>query len=66
MTLKGVFMAKKQTFEDKLNKDSTNPLIRIKVIHVDNPNNKSMRFKGKMYSVPDGKNPDQFVKEVIS
>ena len=59
-------MAKKQTFEDKLNKDSANSLVRVKVVHVNNVNDKSIRFKGKMYSVPDGKNPDQFVKELIS
>ena len=61
-------MAKKQTFEDKVNKKSRKTaLIKIKVIHADDPNNKGhLKFRERMYSVPEGKNPDQFAKDLFS
>ena len=61
-------MAKKQTFEDKVNKKSAKaPLVKIKVIHADDPNNSgNIKFRERMYSVPEGKNPDQFAKELFS
>ena len=61
-------MAKKQTFEDKVNKKSAKaPLVKIKVIHADDPNKTgNIKFRERMYSVPEGKNPDQFAKELFS
>ena len=56
-------MAKKQTFEDKVNKKGGKAaLVKIKVIHADDPkNNGNLKFRERMHSVPEGKNPDQFV-----
>jgi len=62
-------MAKKQTFEDKVNKQkkSKASLVKIKVIHADDPKNSgNLKFRERMYSVPEGKNPDQFAKELLS
>ena len=62
-------MAKKQTFEDKVNKKGATKasLVKIKVIHADDPNNSgNLKFRERMYSVPEGKNPDQFAKELFS
>ena len=61
-------MAKKQTFEDKVNKKSGKAnLVKIKVIHADDPNKTgNLKFRERMYSVPEGKNPDQFAKELFS
>ena len=61
-------MAKKQTFEDKVNKKtSKSGLVRIKVIHaIDSNNSGNFKFREKMYAVPDGMNPDQFAKELLS
>ena len=62
-------MAKKQTFEDKVNKKKSTKasLVKIKVIHADDPNKSgNIKFRERMYSVPEGKNPDQFAKELFS
>ena len=65
-------MAKKQTFEDKVNKkkkkDSESaPLERIKVIHAHNSKSSGhFKFKERMYTVPNGKKPDQFVQDLLS
>tara|TARA_B100002052_G_scaffold255614_1_gene245934 strand:- start:17195 stop:17383 length:189 start_codon:yes stop_codon:yes gene_type:complete len=61
-------MAKKQTFEDKVNKKGGKAaLVKIKVIHADDPkNNGNLKFRERMHSVPEGKNPDQFVKDLFS
>ena len=63
-------MAKKQTFEDKVNKKKefgVNKVTKIKVIHAHNPNESgNFKFKEKMYTVPNGKTPDQFAKELFS
>ena len=59
-------MAKKQTFEDKLKKGGKN-LVKIKVVHALDPEKTgNIRFKERMYTVPDGKTPDQFAKELFS
>ena len=59
-------MAKKQTFEDKLKKGGKN-LVKIKVVHALDPEKKgNIKFKERMYTVPDGKTPDQFAKELFS
>ena len=61
-------MAKKQTFEDKVNKkNKKSSLVKIKVIHANDSNNTgNLKFRERMYSVPEGKNPDQFAKELFS
>lgn len=61
-------MAKKQTFEDKVNKKGAKASqVKIKVIHANDSNKTgNIKFKEKMYSVPNGKNPDQFAKELFS
>ena len=61
-------MAKNQTFEDKVNKKkATGNLIRIKVVHAHNPDNSgNFKFKERMHTVPKGKTPDQFAKELFS
>jgi|TARA_B110000444_G_C18465788_1_gene422356 hypothetical protein len=61
-------MAKKQTFEDKVNKKGSKAgLVRIKVVHaIDTENSGNVKFKERMHAVPDGKTPDQFVKELFS
>tara|TARA_Y100001936_G_scaffold116213_1_gene113688 strand:+ start:183 stop:365 length:183 start_codon:yes stop_codon:yes gene_type:complete len=59
-------MAKKQTFEDKLKKGGKN-LVKIKVVHALDPEKTGkIKFKERMYTVPDGKTPDQFAKELFS
>ena len=59
-------MAKKQTFEDKLKKGGKN-LVKIKVVHALDPEKTgNIKFKERMYTVPDGKSPDQFAKELFS
>ena len=59
-------MAKKQTFEDKLKKGGKN-LIKIKVVHALDPEKTgNIKFKERMYTVPEGKTPDQFAKELFS
>ena len=59
-------MAKKQTFEDKLKKGGKN-LVKIKVVHAHDPEKTgNIKFKEKMYTVPEGKTPDQFAKELFS
>ena len=51
-------MAKKQTFEDKLKKGGKN-LVKIKVVHALDPEKTgNIKFKERMYTVPDGKTPD--------
>jgi|TARA_B000000475_G_scaffold56132_1_gene44190 hypothetical protein len=60
-------MAKKQTFEDKLNKGGAKDLIKIKVVHALDPNKTgNIKFRERMYTVPNGKTPDQFAKELFS
>tara|TARA_A100001011_G_C14321789_1_gene851101 strand:- start:76 stop:258 length:183 start_codon:yes stop_codon:yes gene_type:complete len=59
-------MAKKQTFEDKLKKGGKN-LVKIKVVHALDPEKTgNIKFKERMYTVPEGKSPDQFAKELFS
>ncbi|MBC21738.1 MAG: hypothetical protein CMG54_02445 [Candidatus Marinimicrobia bacterium] len=59
-------MAKKQTFEDKLKKGGKN-LVKIKVVHALDPEKTgNIKFKERMYTVPEGKSPDNFAKELFS
>ena len=60
-------MAKKQTFEDKMKKKDGASLIKIKVVHADDSDKTgNIKFKERMYTVPNGKTPDQFAKELFS
>ena len=60
-------MAKKQTFEDKLNKGGSENLVKIKVVHALDPKKTgNIKFRERMYTVPNGKTPDQFAKELFS
>ena len=61
-------MAKKQTFEDKVNKNNkSSSKVKIKIIHANDPKNTGhLKFRERMYSVPEGKTPDQFAKELFS
>ena len=59
-------MAKKQTFESKLNK-SDNKQNQIKLIRSQiSKNNRSIRFSEEMVSIPDGKSIEEHLKEIIS
>ena len=59
-------MAKKQTFEDKLKKGGKN-LVKIKDVHALDPyKTGNIKFKERMYTVPEGKSPDNFAKELFS
>ena len=59
-------MAKKQTFESKLNK-SDNKKNQIKLIRSRlSKNNQSIRFSEEMVSIPDGKSIEAHLKEIIS
>ena len=59
-------MAKKQTFESKLNK-SNNKQNQIKLIRSQiSKNNKSIRFSEEMVAIPDGKSIEAHLKEIIS
>ena len=42
-------------------------LIKIKVVHADDSDKTgNIKFKERMYTVPNGKTPDQFAKELFS
>ena len=59
-------MAKKQTFESKLNK-SDNKQSQIKLIRSQiSKNNKSIRFSEEMVAIPDGKSIEAHLKEITS
>ena len=59
-------MAKKQTFESKLNK-SDNKQNQIKLIRSQiSKNNRSIRFSEEMVAIPDGKSIEAHLKEIIS
>ncbi len=59
-------MAKKQTFESKLNKSGSKnnqiKLIRSQFLK----DSQSIRFSEEMISVPDGKSIEAYLKEIIS
>ena len=56
-------MAKKQTFESKLNKKGSKTN-KIKLIRSNYLKNKqSVRFLEEMVNIPDGKSPEAFLKE---
>ncbi len=58
-------MAKKQTFESKLNK-SDSKLSQVKLIRSFLSKNKdSVRFSEEMVKIPDGKSIESHLKEVL-
>ena len=59
-------MAKKQTFESKLNKSGSNKN-QIKLIRsYFSKETQSIRFSEEMVSVPEGKSVDAHLKEIVS
>ena len=59
-------MAKKQTFESKLNKSDNNKN-QIKLIRSQTSGDgKSLRFSEEIVSIPDGKSVEAYLKEIIS
>tara|TARA_B100000579_G_scaffold83839_1_gene65433 strand:- start:1928 stop:2110 length:183 start_codon:yes stop_codon:yes gene_type:complete len=59
-------MAKKQTFESKLNKTGSKKN-QIKLIRsYFSKETQSIRFSEEMISVPDGKSVDAHLKEIVS
>ena len=59
-------MAKKQTFGDKTGKQGTKKGAHIKVIRAFKTDKGSISFKNEMLAIPDGKNPESFIKEKFS
>ena len=60
-------MAKKQTFENKLNKSTRNNKNQIKLIRSNLLSDKgSIRFSEEMITVPDGKSVEAHLKEVLN
>ena len=60
-------MAKKQTFESKLNKNASKKKSKIKLIRSFlSKNNNSVRFSEEMVEIPDGKSVEVHLKEIIN
>jgi len=60
-------MAKKQTFGEKVGKQKTSSKNHIKLIRSGKSNKTdALRFYEEMIRIPDGKNPDSVVKEILS
>ena len=58
-------MAKKQTFGDKTNKSKQTDT-RVKLIRTNITDKKSISFSEEMVVIPDGKQPESVLKEVIN
>ncbi len=58
-------MAKKQTFGDKSNKSKQTD-IRVKLIRTNITDKKSISFSEEMVTIPDGKQPESVLKDVIN
>ena len=59
-------MAKKQTFESKLNKSGSKKN-QIKLIRSQfSKSSQSIRFSEEMVTIPDGKSVDAYLKEITS
>ena len=56
-------MAKKQTFGDKTSKQGKKNSTYIKLIRTVKTDRDSLLFKKEMVEVPDGKNPESYIKE---
>ena len=59
-------MAKKQTFGDKTNKSSTSSKNKIKFIRTFYTDKQSIAFSEEMVTIPDGKQPESVLKELIN
>ena len=60
-------MAKKQTFGNKTQKGLAKSKTMIKLVKTDKSSlTGSLRFKEEIVAVPDGKNADSVVKEILS
>ena len=59
-------MAKKQTFGDKTEKVLNKSKSVIKLVKTEKSNSGFLRFKEEIIVIPDGKNTDSFVKELLS
>jgi len=57
-------MAKKQSFGDKTNKKQSGKN-RVKLIKTIINDKNSLSFSQEMISVPDGKQPEAFLKELV-
>ena len=59
-------MAKKQTFGDKTEKGSSKSKSIIKLVKTEKSNSGFLRFKEEIIGIPDGKNADSVIKELLS
>tara|TARA_Y100000996_G_C22446485_1_gene612016 strand:+ start:99 stop:281 length:183 start_codon:yes stop_codon:yes gene_type:complete len=59
-------MAKKQTFGDKTGKSSAKSKSMIKLVKAGKSNTGFLRFKEEIVAVPEDKNADTVVKELLS
>jgi len=59
-------MAKKQTFGDKTSKSSANAKNKIKLIKTFYTEKKSVAFSEEMITIPDGKQAEAVLKELIN
>ena len=59
-------MAKKQTFGNKTEKGLAKSKSIIKLVKAEKSKLGSLRFKEEIIAVPDGKNADSVVKELLS
>ena len=59
-------MAKKQTFGSKTEKGLAKSKSIIKLVKTEESKSGSLRFKEEIVAVPDGKNADSVVKELLS
>ncbi len=59
-------MAKKQTFGNKTEKGLAKSKNIIKLVKAEKSKAGSLRFKEEIIAVPDGKNTDSVVKELLS
>ena len=59
-------MAKKQTFGDKIEKSTSKSKSTIKLIRTEKSTSGFLRFKEMMVAVPDGKDAQAIVKEILS
>ena len=59
-------MAKKQTFGSKTEKGLAKSKSIIKLVKAEKSNSGFLRFKEEILAIPDGKNADSVVKELLS
>ena len=66
LIVRGLIMAKKQTFGDKASKQKQSKNMIKLVRAFKNKNKDSTKFSVEMLKVPDGKEAKSFVKEILS